>query len=338
MSNIIELNRDVEQYVLQSAHSRAKHHYKDTTVPLTFVHSSDMHACESAWTRMVEFINHFEDVISFGLHTGDYCGGSQKVYKDLYGSLPCNRTIYNCVGNHDCFNGEGPWLLAEKHTAHSLLFSRSNEWDVNFMDCDCSMSYYKDFEQNNIRLIVLDDYYDLDACRKWLKSLLDEALEKNLHVITAQHQTTGYVNNTFNTKFHFLDDYNKIMRDYEAARTKYAFDQRSQECFEKVIAEFINKGGNYVCNLAGHDHVDQFGLTDDGILNVVVQNGTTWDALGDTKRIKGTKSEDCFNVVSVDTTLNLIKIVRIGANVDHYLRTRNALTFDYKAKRVICEY
>ena len=37
-------------------------------------------------------------------------------------------------------------------------------------------------------------------------------------------------------------------------------------------------------------------------------------------------------------TLNLIKIVRIGANVDHYLRTRNALTFDYKAKRVICEY
>ena len=103
------------------------------------------------------------------------------------------------------------------------------------------------------------------------------------------------------------------------------------------IEEFIKKGGNYVCNLAGHNHHDEFGLTQKGVLNVVVENANDWDKLGDANRVLGTKSYDCFNVVAVDTDMGLLKIVRIGSNVDHYLREKNYLCFDYINKKVIVQ-
>ena len=342
MSNIVELNKDAEQYVIQASIPRSRHNFGpafgDHLVPLEFVHTSDMHADLPVWNRMVEYVNHYEDYISFVLHTGDYCGGSQQIYVDCYQEgIPCSRPILNCVGNHDCFPGDYPWHLGEKETVHKLLFNHTENWGVTFMDCDHAMSYYKDFPQSNIRLIVLDQYYDLWPTRAWLKGLLEDALDKGIHVITAMHEPTDYIVTHFGIKYDTLDDYQTVRKNYELARTAYDFDHRGRVTFEDVITWFISKGGHYVCNLVGHNHTDEFGLTAGGLLNVVVQNGTTWDAHGDMKRVEGTRSMDCFNVVSVDTELGLLKIVRIGANVDHYLRKKTALCFDYRNQKVISD-
>ena len=40
-------------------------------------------------------------------------------------------------------------------------------------------------------------------------------------------------------------------------------------------------------------------------------------------------------IVTVDTILGIIKLVRIGDNVDHYLRSKRTLCYDYKNKRII---
>lgn len=322
MGNIVELNKNVEQYVLDTA-------------GVTFVHASDIHAMPVLWDRMVEYVNYYADNISFVLHTGDYCGGSQKVYADMYAGKQCVRPIYNCVGNHDCFAGDGGWSLNEKSIAHSLLFNHTEGWDVTYSDCPHSMSYYKDFD--GVRLIVLDDYYHIWETRVWLRTVLKEALEKGLHVITAQHEPTGYVQDTFGASFQTLDDFNAKARAVELGRTDYAFDHRGRVLYEDVIAEFISLGGKFVCNLAGHDHVDEFGLTDKGVLNIAVQNGTSWDKLGDTVRVVGEKSEDCFNVMSVDTEKGQFTVIRIGANTDKYGRVRNMFTFDYINKTILAE-
>ncbi len=340
--SIIELNRDVEQYVIQSSIPRSRNKfeklYGDKFTPLTFVHTSDIHNALDIWNRMVEYINYYSDYISFALHTGDYCGGSQKSYTDMYGEGDrCERPIYNCVGNHDCFSGEGEWSRGEKKTAYGLLFNHADAWDVEFMDCPYSMSYYKDFPDSNLRMIVLDDYYHIDETRKWLSDLLDDAMMRGLHVLTAQHEPTNYMVDTFEVKYNTLDDYVATQKAYELARENDDFDRRGRLLFEDIIADFIRRGGKHVCNIAGHHHVDQFGVTELGVLNVVVPNGTTWDKNGDMKRVRGTRSMDCFNVVSVDTELGLLKLVRIGANVDHYLRSKKALCFDYINKKVISE-
>ena len=67
---IIELNRDIAAYV-------------HNTSGITFVHFSDIHARPDLWDRIVEYINYYADNISFAIHTGDYCGGSQKQYADI---------------------------------------------------------------------------------------------------------------------------------------------------------------------------------------------------------------------------------------------------------------
>ncbi len=81
--------------------------------------------------------------------------------------------------------------------------------------------------------------------------------------------------------------------------------------------------------------MDSFGYTNAGVLNVVVQNGTDWDMLGDALRVKGTQSYDCFNVVGVDTDLHLLKIIRVGCNTDHFMRQKNVLCFDYAKWEIV---
>ncbi len=340
--NIIELNKETEQFVIQAGKERSRMNFGkvfgDKYLPLTFVHASDMHAVKDNWNRMVEYVNYYKDYLSFVLHTGDYCGGDQTVYVDLYEEGDkCERVIYQTNGNHDCFPGDYPWHLAEKESVYKLLYNHTENWDVNFMDVPHSMSYYKDFPDSNIRMIVLDDYYDTWETRTWLRGVLSEANEKGLHVFTAQHERTGYIKDNFGTKYTSLDDYRAIHKAYELSRTAYDFDHRGRVLYEDVILEFIENGGNFICNFAGHEHYDEFGITDKGVLNVVVQNGTYWDAHGDMKRVKGTKSYDCFNVVGIDTELGLLKIIRIGADVDHYMRKKTALCFDYINIKVISE-
>lgn len=55
----------------------------------------------------------------------------------------------------------------------------------------------------------------------------------------------------------------------------------------------------------------------------------------DARREKGTKSFDSFNVMAVDANLGILKPVRVGNNVDTYLRTKRALCFDYIHKKMI---
>ena len=340
--NIVELNKETEQFVIQAGMGRSRHYFGklfgDKYTPLTFVHAADMHADTVAWNRMVEYVNGYKEYLSFVLHTGDYCGASQKVYKD-FGEVcdKCELETYQTNGNHDCFPGDYPWHLGDKQTTHGLLFKHTENWNVNFMDIPFSMSYYKDFPESNIRMIVLDDYFDVPETRLWLKGVLSDAKEKGLHVFTAQHERTNYIEETFGVNYSTADNYRAANEALERSRTSCDFDRRGRELYEDVIAQFIENGGNFICNFAGHEHVDEFGLTNNGILNVVVQNGLCWDALGDTKRVKGTKSMDCFNVVGIDTELGLLKIIRIGADVDHYMRNKRVLCFNYVEKKVVFE-
>lgn len=340
--NIVELNKETEQFVIQAGRERSRQNFGklfgDKYVPLTFAHASDMHADCDAWNRMVEYVNWYKNYLSFVLHTGDYCGASQMVYKDFCEVCDkCDIEIYQTNGNHDCFPGNYPWHLGEKQVTHSLLLKHTENWNVKFMDIPFSMSYYKDFSESNIRMIVLDDYYDVPETRLWLRDILSDAKSKGLHVFTAQHERTNYIEENFGVKYGTIDNYRAVNEAYERARTRCDFDRRGRELYEDVIAEFIDNGGNFICNFAGHEHLDEFGLTNKDILNVVVQNGTSWDALGDTKRVIGTKSYDCFNVVGIDTELGLLKIIRIGADVDHYMRKKTVLCFNYIDKKVVFE-
>ena len=160
--NIVELNKDKEPLIHQGTAKRARY-FNDPYEPLEFIHLSDIHNKPVLWSRMVEYMNHYSDYIKFALHTGDYCGDTQAAYTDLYAnSVDSINPVYNVIGNHDAWIGN-KIQNDDKSVAHSLLFNHTSDWDVTWMPGDYSMTYYKDFPENNIRLIVLDYYYDLDT-------------------------------------------------------------------------------------------------------------------------------------------------------------------------------
>ena len=329
ISDIIELNKDVEPLLIQASATRTaffKEKFDDKFKPLRFVHFSDIHAVLDLWNRIVDYINYYSEYIDFAIHTGDYCGAHQGIYVDLYKTgNPCKRNIYNCVGNHDTVMGTGNESFKNtKESAYKLLFESCNCMDdLAFLKCDHSMTYYKDFFESNIRLIVLDCYYDIDKQCTWLKGLLDDAREKGLCVITAMHERSDYVNDSYGVTFHTKNDYLSLE------------GRGNKSPFEPIIAKFIAQGGCHICNLVGHEHHDMFGLTDAGVLNVAVESATNWDGWCDGKRVKGTRTYDCFNVVSVDANMGLLKIVRVGDNRDIFLRSQRSLCFDYVNKKVI---
>lgn len=327
--NIIELNRDTEPLIVQAqAIQRSfkivkpeEYKYK----PLQFVHLSDIHAVMDLWNRMVEYVNHYKDYIDFALHTGDYCGNNQMLYADFYNyGTQCDRPIFNCVGNHDSVVSR-KWITNDKAEAYNRLFAPINDDSANaeFMDCEYSMTYYKDFPESNIRLIVLDLYYDIEIQQKWLKETLNDAKEKGLCVITAMHEPSDEVNNTFDVTFHTYNKYIEIC------------GRNSKMPYEDIIADFKDGGGCHIVNLAGHVHHDLFGFTDRGVLNSTVPSATNWDGWCDGARIKGTRTYDCFNVVAIDVNLGLLKITRVGNNRDQFLRSQKALCYDYINKKIV---
>lgn len=318
IESILTQNRDVEPFVIQASAQRTEFLGNDYDV-LEFVHFSDLHATIENWNRLVEYVNHYKDYISFALHTGDYCGGIQEEYHDCYAEgLSCVRPILNCVGNHDTVSKNIPGTT-DPALPHALLFGHTENWGVTFMPGASSMTYYKDFPQANVRLVVLNLYYDLAEQTTWLQTLLDDTLAKGLHLFTAMHEPSAAITRKLDVTFQTLTD----------------FAPNRTHCFDAVLADFKARGGIHIANLAGHNHSDAFGLTDGGILNVAVECASDWAGWCDSKRVRGTKSYDCFNVVSVDTNRGILKLVRVGDNADYFLRIKRTLCYDYLRGRVI---
>ena len=321
-NSIISLNKDVEPFVIQASEGLGQM-FTDKTKPLVFTHFSDIHTNQELWNRIIEYNNNYSKYIKFGIHTGDYCGGNRLAYIDLYANgEPCDIPLFNCVGNHDTYLSDNS--KGDKKTTHDLLFNHSNNWNVVFMDIENSMTYYKDFASEKIRFIVLDYYYDIDAQCIWLLEQLNGAKTLGYHVITCMHEMTNVITNKLDTTFQTIDNFESL-----------GGNKNSISKFDKVIGDWKKTGGIHVANFAGHEHSDFIGYTNNGVLNICVQSATDNIIWTDGKRVQGTKTWDCFNVVSVDVATNNLKIVRIGNNVDHYLREKKVFSYDYISKKII---
>lgn len=325
INGVVALNKDVEHLVMQASKSRSSK-FGDTLVPLEFVHFTDVHAHNKEWKRIVEYIDRYEDHIMFGLHTGDYCGTSVDDGVDLYSlAKPKNRIIYNAVGNHDTYkayaSGESP-ETATAEEIYDAVFSDVEGWDVVFGKGENITYYYKDFVESGIRLIVLDDQQWSDAQAEWLASVLNGAKENGLAVITASHMLTANLTERLATTFTPVDE----------MPSAYG----GSNLFESSIVAFKSSGGVHICHLCGHNHFDDIGYTADGVLNIQVESASgSPDARLESRRVEGTRSFDCFNVVSVDVNTKRLKIIRIGCNSNAALQDKTLLCYDYENKKII---
>lgn len=316
---IIKLNKDIENALVQSSSKKRT----DTNEVFTIVHASDIHGKQDLFNRVVEFTNYYISNLKLIINTGDYVYKGQENFIDLMSNAEINNVpLYNVIGNHDQYVSDSDRSQAPKSSTYANVITKTQRsWqglNATYMPGDNSMTYYKDFANSKIRLIVLDDYYDIDTQATWLASRLEEAKTKGYAVITAKHEKTDNITTSigcFNSKDSYTGTYDTT--------------------FETVIKSFIDAGGTYICNLCGHEHIDETGYTANGILNVVIECATDDTYWQNCKREKGTKTYDCFNIISVDTNQGLLKIVRVGDNTDIYMHDKKYLCYDYINKKII---
>ena len=321
MPDILNVNADKISQIQQTFVGRPTLTGSTDSV-LSFVWFSDIHKAQKQWDRAVQLGNYYSTKFSFGIHTGDYVGSDQSSYETLYqNGVKSVIPLLNVVGNHDIYTDFANRTQASKSVTKGIVMPDTSDWGVTWGEGDDPMHYYKDFSSQKIRLVVLDDYYDTEAQTTWLATVLDGAKALGYHVLTAAHETsrpiTAWSDNTFCSKD-------------AAALTANGRLNHSSSPYDAVIKAFKDGGGVHIAHLCGHEHVDLMGKSANGVLNIVIgsQHGYYADA-SDAMRISDTVTDDLINVVGINVNLGIIKIVRVGVNTDHYLRSRNVLCYDY---------
>ena len=109
----------------------------------------------------------------------------------------------------------------------------------------------------------------------------------------------------------------------------------------ELLLPAVDDGGKFICHICGHTHWDLIvkSTTYPDQLCVVIDalSRSQGNQYSDTQRTDATKSQDLANLIAFDTSSGVIKIIRIGASIDHYLREKNCITINYNTGAIITQ-
>ena len=304
--------------------------YKTSATPhlLTLIHFSDVHGDSTALRRLINFKNDMAVNIDDAICTGDIVSSKYGDSFAFWETSEGAEKILTCVGNHDHYytnSFDAAQLVPMADVAEKFIDPFVSNWGTVSQPTNCTY-YYKDYA-SGYRLIVIDsilDGSDATAEATWLTNTLADAKTNDLAVIIAMHYLPT-------TKLHVFDcQFSKYGMDGDSGSISY---QPNFAC-EEIVQDFIDDGGTFMCYLIGHLHKDLFGYIY-GYANqpcIMVTTASPSRALqeinADMGREIGSKMQDAFNAVTFDKDNNIIKIIRVGADVDNVMRPRKAISYN----------
>ena len=324
--------------------------YKDTTQystikPINLMVFSDIHENFYNLRSMLNFYKRYagniNDVVCCGdILDEDFANGSFNYWFDEGAS-----NILNCIGNHDSRNkAAGNWSYYNEEQCYKRFFvgyendSWNDETKLNSTPICSSWGaifggsnvcyYYKDYD--NVRIVVVDcmHWNNNTNQQNWVVNTLEDARVKNLSVIVVNH-AVPWVNGwkKFDTGFQ------NIYRSNDGTGKKGGYANGLTD----YVSTFINSGGKFICHIVGHLHTDDCGVIDGNQIFIGVQSAdfrkTDGDGCGD--KILFDKSQDAFNIVSVDTENKLIRAMRVGNEYDKALRHIGNMVINYDTKELV---
>ena len=324
---IIDLN-DVQSTVYETKMLK-RSHYNGRT-PAVFVHFSDIHSDVVNTKRIVDFItdSRVSGYIDDTICSGDIVAGT--VADDNPFDVVDGAENIICVpGNHDCAKGSGYATLQEVYD--KLYTGKIGNWGVTQPEGGASSYlgyFYKDYTTQKLRVIFLDSNHDsayITAQASWLADVLESARTADLSVMCVSHyffniETLKYVDCGFSPGYHWVGG---------------AF-ARIDDAFVSAVETFITNGGDFVCWLGGHGHQDYVITNAAGTqLEIGVSCSNPGLDTGDDIREMGTKSQDCINVLSIDTYTKTISLLRLGVDRSRLMVSKKHLCLDYANRSVI---
>lgn len=303
--------------------------YKKQLPLLTLLHFSDVHGDDGGMARLCDFMDEYGDLVEDAICTGDVLEGSWTSDFEFWGQNGRAKKILSCIGNHDVLADHSNWdwskVKSQEECYKKFYAPFIENWNCVYEEN--KTYYYKDYPSNAIRLIVLDNMLketEQEEQLAWLERVLDDALEKNLHIIGAMHYPV------YMKKIHC--NFSTLDRDD-------GYGDKATEIYQEKVDTFIKKGGDFVVWLTGHVHIDYMGYNEKypEQLCIAIDSQRCYQSMAynDMDRTEGMPSEDLYNLVTIDTFDKVIKIIRVGCDVDRFMRKRDTMCINYETLEVI---
>ena len=304
-----------------------------STKILTLSVLTDIHAFDTEFKRYIRFTDAYKDYVDDRLCLGDVVRDNFSQDFTYWTNNPDADSILIVLGNHDASTYEnGRYVVQPALSCYNKYFKDLiGNWNVIQPSGAVENGlcyYYKDYTDSNIRLIVLDCMHYTDTQNDWLVSTLESARTAGLHVICAKHYNVSRDLTKVDGNFY----------DPDLGFGKLVIGDTNNNKAQTAVSDFQTAGGNFVCWLTGDAHYDAIGeLTMNGHkqLCITFENAGCHAAWGDDARVVGEKSEDSFNIVSVDTYSNLLKIVRVGNDMNRFMQPKQYMCYNYQTNEVI---
>lgn len=356
-ADVITRNFEAEKAVMAV---RKKFDTQDTTNEtdiFLMAHTSDLHGDS---VRLKNFIKYCEHIgVPAAAVTGDIV---EQYFTDdfsYYTSQVLTTLIpmFNTIGNHEAQNGGSDEALEAKFFTPLVVQNGSVSSGKGY--------YYRDFADKKTRIIGLNQFqnggtqrdhrYLKDDQITWLIATL-KSTPAGYGIIILTHvpehawsKEADY--GKFWQKDWFFDDlYTNItgspiadLMDAFIGRTSInkTYTQNGALSTLTVNANFstgVNAGVEFMAYLNGHLHVDRIGYLNNTqhkqlVLNIICGNAfvSKWrDGLGDLPRKAGTVAEDSFNIYGFDRKLGMVKVARVGSNVNFLMEKRDFMAIPYK--------
>lgn len=293
-------------------------------------HFTDIHGDGENLRRIIELYSQYSNYIDTVIHTGDSLYDRWPDGFNFWTNVSGSGNILNCIGNHDVkfVDANGNPISVSQVDVYDRFFAPFiANWGVVQPSNAASeglLYYYKDYTDSKIRLIVLNCMNYTTAQNDWLVSVLSDALTNDYAVMIAEHYPIA-MTQFEGCAFTALDPVGS-----GTASTLLSAQQ--------AVDSFISSGGEFIMWLCGHTHKDftgkitafqnQFMFVSD----LASMYHIRW---GDTARTAGTKSQDLFNLIGIDRTTKTVRLYRIGANYDRYIRHKMSMVIDYKNARLV---
>ena len=361
ISDVILRNSRSEQYLCAARKNFIEKNdaVSESHSKTVICHFSDLHGDWKRFDNVLEMIKYYKPV--FAVHTGDLvCFDSGFETDEFFEKINnVDIPIYNCIGNHETFKGDE--FLSSEYLHNRYINPLKNIHTTG------KAYYYTDFDEQNIRLIVLNNY-EKDATKKrgdmidyeisqeqcnWLKDVLKDCEEKELGVIIAAHEAdemiipgsndSGFCQRTEPhpwgvelPRCHIVADIVDAFKHGKMLDKKYKWDNSGNvvelNCKFEKKSEFIcymngHRHGDYIGYLPSYPDQLSLGITCSGCFPEGYHN--IGDEISVLPRIPETISEDAVNFYVLDREHKTISVVRMGASVNDLFEEHIAAKFSY---------
>lgn len=324
-------------------------------------HGSDFHLDNARYGNFRDFVDGVT-AIDVAVNTGDMCyygTAAEMAYQQQVEFTRIQPLL--CIGNHDRWGGLSDTAIATNLGMEDGLYYYKDYTDSMGQKVRIIVLNRYDKDNASSSTSKLEGIFT-SAQIEWFMDVLDDCIDESMNVIVMMHAVDAQVRPKTNDKGFWQRHYqwqNKaywsesgpIIEDIIAAfktggtaSGTYSFQTSGVSSI--TINHSFSSAGKFVCYIVGHAHIDTSGYSsitghgDQLYLSCPAsccypdyQDFADPFEIGaevsDLPRVIGTKSEDCFNVYGFDFVNKIVKVVRIGADMNDLMEKREATYFEY---------